>query len=233
MSDKIHTVGNIKYIETFPQDTDYQQTVIMMHGYGADMYDLAPLNDYIKTKLPTRWIFPQGFLSVPIGPGWTGRAWWNIDLAKWEERIRLSGDMDLSDQAPEGLDTARKNMLDFIKKMKIEPSTLILSGFSQGAMLATDLCLSMDQNIKAMVLFSGNLINKAEWQDKVSGKKGIPFFQSHGTQDAVLGIKGAQKLEGFLQQNGLKGKLHSFSGTHEIPPAVLTKASEFLLGSGC
>ena len=50
-------------------------TVIFFHGFGADAYDLKSLSEVLSTKNPSRWVFPQGILEVPIGPGWTGRAW--------------------------------------------------------------------------------------------------------------------------------------------------------------
>ena len=54
--------------------------VVMFHGYGADAFDLASLADVIPAKKPLNYLFPQGPLEVPIGPGWTGRAWWPINM---------------------------------------------------------------------------------------------------------------------------------------------------------
>lgn len=228
MSEKVQTVGPIKFIEKFSKNEDYQQTVIMMHGFGADMYDLASLSDYLQISTPTRWLFPQGFLETPIGPGWTGRAWWSIDIQKWEEKVRQTGEMDLSESVPEGLEKARTTMLAWMAKMKINPAEVILSGFSQGSMLATDLSLHLPMNVKALMVFSGNLLNKQEWSLAIPSRKGTPFFQSHGTRDPVLSFKGAQRLETFLTQNGYVGKLTSFEGAHEIPPSVLSSATRFL-----
>ena len=50
------------------------KTVIMLHGFGADMNDLAPLHTYLDPDGHFNWIFPQGILTVPIGPHATGRA---------------------------------------------------------------------------------------------------------------------------------------------------------------
>src|SRR5690606_9874605 len=54
--------------------------VVCFHGYGADCNDLFSLGEMIRTQRTYNWLFPNGHLEVPIGPCWTGRAWWNIDM---------------------------------------------------------------------------------------------------------------------------------------------------------
>ena len=76
-------LANINCIEVTHEDLGFAPTtnpdlVILFHGYGADAYDLQTLSDVLRPKKPTDFLFPQGVLEVPIGPGWTGRAWWNI-----------------------------------------------------------------------------------------------------------------------------------------------------------
>jgi len=44
----------------------------------------------------------------------------------------------------------------------------------------------------------------------------------------VLSHTGAQRLETLLTQNGMKGKLLSFNGAHEIPMQAISAASEYL-----
>jgi predicted esterase len=46
-----------------------QVYVILFHGFGADMHDLASLQDILNPSgKQLNWIFPQGIHSVPIGP---------------------------------------------------------------------------------------------------------------------------------------------------------------------
>ncbi len=211
-------------------------TFILFHGFGADAYDLKSLTDILTPSRPTRWVFPQGILEVPVGPGWTGRAWWPIDMIEWERAMMAGRPRELSDWSPPELPSVRTKVFNMIEALKTPWSQIILGGFSQGAMLATDIFLSAPSTPKGLVLFSGALINKADWKQKFLQRtgelSGTPFFQSHGQSDNILSYKGAQQLESFLCQNGLKGKLHNFAGGHEIPMDMVMKANEYLKNLG-
>lgn len=192
-------------------------TVVLFHGYGADMMDLAPLQEVLDPEGKFQWFFPQGLFEVPIGPGWIGRGWWHLDLTK------LTPGRDLSDEVPEQISEVRFQMEEFIRSIGVPSSQLILGGFSQGGMLALDLCLSSNESPLGLVLLSTALFEKKELSSKAPNHSGLNFFLSHGHEDPVLDFKNAQRLESFLIQNKLKGKLDSFYGQHEIPNQILDK----------
>jgi phospholipase/carboxylesterase len=220
-------LGKIKCIEV-PASTPTDKTVVLFHGYGADAFDLQTLSDVIQTPWPCNWIFPQGILEVPIGPGWTGRAWWNINIEALQQAAASGQTRDLSIERPANLDPLRKMMADMIKDLRISWSDLILGGFSQGAMLATDTYLNAPEAPAGLIILSGALVNKKEWVDLAPKRAGKKYFISHGQSDQVLSHKGAQQLETMLNQAGMKGTLQSFSGGHEIPPQIIPKISEYL-----
>ncbi len=225
-------LGSLQCLEAHPkiEPKEGQQalTFILFHGYGADAYDLQPLAEVIETPAPTHFLFPQGILEVPIGPGWTGRAWWQINVMALQEAAMKGQPRDLSKESPEALPELRKKVMAAIEQLKVPWNQIILGGFSQGAMLATDICLHAPENPRALVSLSGALLNKAELQTVAAKRAGTPFFASHGKVDSVLDHRGSAQLETFLNQNGMKGKLHSFQGAHEIPPEVILKLNEFL-----
>jgi phospholipase/carboxylesterase len=194
--------------------------VILMHGFGADASDLESLKNYLPTEKKLNWLFPQGIMEVPIGPGWTGKAWWPIEM-----RVL---DTDLSLLKPEGLLKARQELMQMIKALGVPWNKIFLGGFSQGAMLAADLYLNAPDTPAGLILLSGTLLNKEETKPLLAQRQGERFFQSHGELDTVLKIKGARQLESFLNQGGMKGGLISFPGGHEIPPQVLTKLTDYL-----
>lgn len=204
--------------------------VILFHGFGADAYDLKSFSEVLHTKEPSNWLFPQGLLEVPIGPGWTGRAWWNIDVEALNRRAISGENVDLSGEKPEGLPKARAIALDAIAQLGVPWNQIILGGFSQGAMLATDLFLNAPETPKGLMLFSGALINKEDWKAKVPARAGSKFFICHGNKDMVLPHKCGQQLETLLNAGGMKGGLMTFPGGHEIPPQAIMKANEYLKG---
>lgn len=195
--------------------------IILFHGFGADAADLAPLKDYIPLTQKANWLFPQGLLDVPIGPGWTGKAWWPLSLAS----LQID---DFSNEKPPGLEKARQELMAMIDALKVPWSKIILGGFSQGAMMALEVYLHAPETPAGLVLLSGSLIDKEELKPLVAQRQGERFFQSHGDNDPVLAIKGARRLETFLTQGGMKGSCLAFPGGHEIPPQTLQRLAGYL-----
>lgn len=225
---KLGTVQCLEVPCENPADENNADCVILFHGYGADAYDLRSLSEVIRPKKPTHWLFPQGVQEVPIGPGWTGRAWWSLDMAAIDAAARSGQPRDISNEKPEGLEKLRPRIFQMIEKLDIPWNRIILGGFSQGAMLATDLFLRAPEAPKGLMLLSGALLNKTEWKELAANRAGSKFFQSHGDQDMVLGHRGAAQLETLLINGGLKGSLVTFRGGHEIPMVVIQKATEYL-----
>jgi phospholipase/carboxylesterase len=204
--------------------------LVMFHGYGADAYDLSPLVNEVKGPAGWNWYFPNGPMEVPIGPGFSGRAWFPIDMEAIEKAMRLGQHRDMSNNKPAGLDRVKLMAHEFLKAIDRDPSDIVLGGFSQGAMLATDICLSSTTSYRGLVILSGSLINQSTWKALAAQHKGMPFFQSHGKMDAILSPDAALKLHELLKQAGWEGDFHLFNGGHEIPGAVTRGLGQFLAG---
>jgi phospholipase/carboxylesterase len=199
--------------------------VILFHGYGADASDLRPLADVIPTQKKFNYIFPEGPIQIPLGPHWTGRGWWNIDMARLQNP---SLDHDISVEKPVELEQTRKDVRQMILDLKIPLDQIIIGGFSQGGMCAVDQYLATDMQPKGLALLSTALINKEEWRAKGKEKKPVPFFISHGQSDPVLKIKFSDKLQSLLSEIGCKGERVVFQGGHEIPMPILQRLGTWL-----
>ncbi|PJZ64906.1 esterase [Leptospira wolffii] len=202
--------------------------VIFLHGYGANAYDLLPLYSYMDVPEGTNFLFPQGILEVPIMPGYNGRAWFPIDMEALQRAMMAGGYRDFSDRYPNGLGEAREKVEEMIHSLGVPMDRIILGGFSQGSMLATDLALRADQKPKGLVILSGSLIDEKSWSQLAARTPGYRFFQSHGRMDPVLGYPAAKKLETLLLDAGWVGELLAFPGGHEIPEVVLLGMNRYL-----
>ncbi|MCB0385184.1 MAG: serine esterase [Bdellovibrionales bacterium] len=204
--------------------------IVFFHGYGADAWDLAPLSHELGVEGAT-WVFPNGTLEVPIGPGWTGRAWFQIDVQGLEKAMAAGTHREMSDLRPPEMDRVLLDVQKLFQALGPEDySKVIVGGFSQGAMLSTEAILSTPMKVDGAVLLSGTLLDQAAWREKVKNRVPVDFFQSHGTQDALLSFSAAQKLEQLLREGGWRGHLRAFRGGHEIPFQVLTELKAFIHG---
>ncbi len=210
---------NIQYIE-HTTDTSLPY-VILFHGFGADMNDLESMKDILNPDgMELNWIFPNGIFSVPIGPGWTGRAWWPLQLSQLPN--------DWTNYSPPEMTELVPKVMALIQSLNIPWNQIILGGFSQGAMLATEIYFAAAEKPLGLMSLSGSLIRKDVWSEKCSARVGEKIFLSHGEQDQVLPSGGTQKLLTVLKQKELLVDFVSFQGGHEIPAQVCTRAKKYL-----
>ena len=201
--------------------------VVLFHGFGADNTDLASLSEVFDSPGHVRWFFPNGPHSVVIGPHMTGRAWFPLRLAELEQR-----GVDFTQETPEGMDKAVEQGLKAIEalrqKYKLEWNQIVIGGFSQGAMVALSIALQAPSSPAGVTLFSSSLVNEPLIRELAAKHKGLEFFQSHGTGDAMLPFALAERLDSILNEAGMNGMLYSFRGGHEIPMTVLREWSSWL-----
>src|ERR1700722_2027793 len=123
---KVISLGGLDAVE-FPCADPKALTVVCLHGYGADMRDLAPLAAEIPVERPVRWLFP----NAPEVLDWGGRAWFPIDVAAFEEAQRTGKPRDLSDGEPAGMAESRLELQAFIEKLGVSWEKIVIMGFSQ------------------------------------------------------------------------------------------------------
>jgi phospholipase/carboxylesterase len=205
--------------------------ILLLHGFGAPGDDLVPLADALNVPAGTRFVFPEGPLSLSFGPG-DARAWWLIDMARIAQDRAAGRVRDLSQDIPKGLAPVRETMLAFLKEIEqkfgADPKKTVLGGFSQGAMLSCDLILHTDRPYAGLVQLSGNILAQPIWGPLLPKRKGLPVFQSHGVQDEILPYVGAERLRDTLVHAGLSVEWHNFRGGHEIPRMVLQRLGLFI-----
>jgi phospholipase/carboxylesterase len=200
--------------------------VVLLHGFGAPGDDLVALHRVLDVPRDARFAFPHAPLSLAGAYGMSeARAWWHIDMVALEAALASGSIRDLSRDQPVGLDEARAHVIEVIDALRAQltPSKLILGGFSQGAMLATDVALRTDQKIDALALLSGTLLAEDVWLPKMVSRRGLPALVSHGTHDPILPFALAERLAAELTKAGIDVDFVKFRGQHEIPPIVLER----------
>lgn len=221
-----HTFQNMEVVEV-PGEKGHGG-VLLFHGFGADAYDLLSLSQMQLGEMKPSWFFPNGPLSIQIAPGYFGRAWFPIDFDVLE-KVRYENNFDcLVDAFPKELTTIQSSISQMIKDLEIPSHQLFIGGFSQGAVLATEIALSNPENMAGLIVLSGTLIREKHWEQLTHLHHGLPFFQTHGKNDPLLPYSLAEKLEHLFIKGGLKGRLHGFSGGHEIPQVSLNHLQHFL-----
>lgn len=211
---------------------------VLCHGFGAPGSDLAPLGPELLWRVPPlcetlRFVFPAAPLSLDdIGmPG--GRAWWVLDVEQLMAAAAGLVVRDLRRTVPEGLEPARERLMHLVedveRTMHVPPDRVVLGGFSQGAMVATDMALRLPTGPAGLCVMSGTLLGEEAWRPLAKSHAPLPVLQSHGRQDPILPFAGAELLRDLLTEAGHAVEFLPFDGPHTIPPAVVERLGQRLL----
>jgi phospholipase/carboxylesterase len=210
--------------------------VVLCHGFGApgtDLVGLAPELFHLAPELPARFIFP----AAPLAPGdmamFGGRAWWDLDVNRLVMGMERGEFHLLREEIPPGLATAGEHLSRLVEEtlgdLNLPVSRLVLGGFSQGAMVATDVALRLPKAPGGLCIFSGTLLAESQWRPLALKRGEITVLQSHGYQDQVLPFVAAEWLRDLLREAGMGVTFLPFHGGHEIPVQALERCAEMLV----
>lgn len=214
-----------------------QAAVVLCHGFGApasDLVALGPALMQLEPELAKRvlWVFPAAPIDLADTGMAGGLAWWPIDMAALliaaqENRLR-----DLRGESPPELPAARRALLAVIDELKaytgLSEDQLVLGGFSQGAMVTTDVSLRMEKPPAGLCILSGTLLCESDWRPLIEKRANLHVFQSHGTNDPILPFANAEALRDMLIASGSHVDFVPFRGDHTIPSSVIEKLARFL-----
>lgn len=206
--------------------------VVLLHGFGAPGHDLVPLWRVLDVPREVRFVFPEAVHELGGAYG-EGRCWWPIDMVALDAAMRRGETRNLSQQEPDGLVPAREHATlvveEVLATLAPKDGALFLGGFSQGAMLACELALSLPAlPLRGLVLMSGTLLAEPRWTQAAKSRKGLNVVQSHGREDPLLPFSQAEALRDLLTSAGLSVEFLPFRGGHEIPSAVLDAVGKMI-----
>jgi len=203
-------------------------TMVLLHGYGSSAEQWEPFTKTIRWPASGRFVFPQApeMTVPPDGPS-DGRGWWRLDLAS---HIPLGQSVpDLSATQPAGLKTAATLVEDLLERLGRSPGgSIVLGGYSQGAMVASEVAFRSDTPLRALVVLSGTLVDEASWERSFYRRRAMPVFLAHGRADTVLPFAVADRFRLKLEAAGLKVTWCPFEGGHEVPAAVIEELNKFI-----
>lgn len=192
-----------------PPSAEEKQThlLIMLHGWGANYRDLAPLATMFD--LPGfGYLFPNAPFDHPQAPG--GRAWYALETSEHQ-----------------GLSDSKRILQDWLLSLPdttgVPLERTIMAGFSQGGAMTLDVGLTLP--FAGLCSLSGYLHYQPQKQDKINFPSVLIV---HGTQDPVVPIQAAQQAQTSLTAVGVSIEYREFQMGHEITSPVLTLMQEFI-----
>jgi phospholipase/carboxylesterase len=194
-----------------------RQLVILCHGVGADGHDLIDLAPYWGQALPDAvFVAPDGPEPFDMAP--VGRQWFSLgDL----DPVKLGGGVR---RAATWLDAFINQQL---LKYGLPETAYALMGFSQGAMTALFTGLRRPHAPRAILAFSGALIDPESLA--VELKNPVPVLIAHGEMDGVVPAFRSRDAAAALAQAGVPVEtVFSPKLEHGIDDIMLTAGALFL-----
>lgn len=233
------TLGGLscRITDALPEGVRPALTVVLCHGYGAPGTDLVPLAGEILRLNPNladkvRLMFPQAPLSLEELGLPQGRAWWHLDVNRIAQAVEQGELRDMREELPEGLPESRTRLTELVEELQqrdgLTTSQIVLGGFSQGAMLATDVALRLEERPAGLCIFSGTLLCEPDWRELAARRGPMPVLMTHGTDDPLLPFQGAEWLRDLLTEAGMDVEFVPFRGMHTIPAEGIARLAGFL-----
>lgn len=171
--------------------------VVALHGAGMGAQSMV--------NLLGPYVDPRGFALLAVGArGLT----WDVMTYKYSYDVAF-------------IDGALAWTFD---RVNVDPSRIIILGFSDGASYALGLALTNGDLFTRAVAFSPGFIPRTD--SPASGKP--EFFDSHGRQDPVLDIDGASRaIVATLKSRGYVVNYVEFDGGHTVPSDILSAAADW------
>ncbi|HVS32709.1 MAG TPA: dienelactone hydrolase family protein [Thermoanaerobaculia bacterium] len=195
-------------------DTDALPLVIVMHGRGADANDLADLAPLLDSGNGLRFLFPNAPKPWDAGGGMTfGFTWFD----GWPP-------------TPESFAESRRMVLDFLKAAVAHyptpPGQVVLTGFSQGALLALNVALHTEVELAGVVAMSG-AFHEIDL-DRLAKRQNLPILIVHGIHDEVIPLLAAHRARRVLESHGLSPEYHEFPMGHQVTQESMAVVAEFI-----
>ena len=189
-----------------PAAGEPEGALVMLHGRGADEYDLAPFLDLLDPHRRLVGLTPGGPLSLPPG----GRHWYVVPRVGYPEPDTFRTSYDLLQR-------------DVPELTGVPWERTIVGGFSQGTVMSYALGLGAGRPTPAGIIAMSGFIPVVHGWSADLDRPGLPVWIAHGRRDPVIGIEFARAAREALAAAPVDLTYHEHEGAHHVDPRLLAE----------
>jgi phospholipase/carboxylesterase len=199
-----------------PADGEPEGLLVLHHGRGADEHDLLPLGDVLDAERRLHVVTPRAPLEVP---GWPGYHWYVVPRVGYPD--------------PDTFREAYRKLAAFHDELwertGIAPERTVLGGFSMGTVMSYALGLPADRPASGGILALSGFVPIVEgWEPDLGSRQMLRAFIAHGRNDPIMEIGFGRRARDLLQAGGLEVEYHESDAGHQIDPAHIPAAADWL-----
>jgi phospholipase/carboxylesterase len=188
--------------------------LVLLHGRGADEFDLFPLLDALDPERRLVGATPRGPHSQPPG----GAHWYALGGIGTPEPTTFFASYEA---AAAWLDA-------FLAEHGIGFDRLVLGGFSQGGVMTYSLGLGAGRPRPAALIALSSFIPTVEGFELDLSPPLPPVAIGHGTLDNVIGVEWGRRARALLEQAGAEVLYSETPMFHQIDPQFIREIADWL-----
>src|SRR5215210_8822801 len=199
-----------------PADGEPEGLLVLHQGRGADEQDLLSLAELMDPRRRLHVATPRAPLTLP---GWSGYHWYVVPRVGYPD--------------PDSFHAAYRSLAELHDELwqrsGLGPERTVLGGFSMGSVMSYSLGLGADRPAPAGILaFSGFIPVVAGWRPQLEGRRHVRVFIAHGRNDPIMDVGFARQARELLEAGGLPVDYHESDVGHQIDPAHVPAAIDWL-----
>lgn len=210
-------------LETVIIETSHpiKQSVIWLHGLGADGHDFAPIVP--ELNIPnTRFIFPHApHQPITMNNGYEMRAWYDL--------YGLALQTKQDEAGMRATQTKIESLIQNEVKQGIPANKIVLAGFSQGGAMAFFTGLRYPEKLAGILALSTYVSLKEKLANEASNaNRDTPIFMAHGTFDSVITLETCSVSRQLLESLGYAIEWHEYPMAHSVCAEEIEDIAHFL-----
>lgn len=208
------TTEPLPYVER-PAAGTPEGALILLHGRGADEYDLQPVLEALDPQRRLLGLTVGGPLFLPPG----GRHWYVVPRVGYPD--------------PDTFNATYAQLTAFLDGWLAEHgldwSQTVIGGFSQGTVMSYAVGLGPGRPSPAGILaMSGFIPVVAGWRPDLAGREGLPVTIVHGRRDPIMEIDFAHSARDALLAGGLDVTYHETDAAHHVEPRLIPELQRWV-----
>ena len=209
----------LSYLTVLPdgyvQDRPYP-LVMMLHGFGSNMYDLADLAPALNPKEYV-YVCPNGPLEMQPGFSFA-----------WSRMRNMASPADVQQDLHRSEQMLGAFFDEVCEKYHVPLGRAVLLGFSQGGGMSVRTGISRPQTFGGLVSLCGVIPEEPELRPKLPAGRSQRLFIAYGEQDQALFQERAHSARKVLESAGYQVFFKGYPMGHQITAEVVSDLGTWL-----
>lgn len=186
--------------------------IILLHSSDGDGENMLLVAKALAPAFPhTVFVAPDGIMPSMLTPG----------EFEWYHRIMGDNKKTLEPKIQPAVSFVKNFIAQQMKRYRMEPSQVVVMGYSQGGVVALSAVPQLDEKIAGIITFAAYLVGNPQM-----ARQHPPVLMTHGTDDRRIPFAEIAAAAKDLRAAGFRVQTYSVvGGTHDFNEDAMVEAA--------